>query len=253
MVDAFRLSFGTFTGIKIAPPRRVDAQTFTIALFLSFLPAFVVSGLAWLAGYLIFLLVKSSMVAAVTVIGMEILLTSGLHIDGLMDTADGAASLSKGGRQRALEIMKIGNSGPAAFATALIVILLQVATLSTAFIRGQSSIWIVGALLARYSVVLACRVGGKGAREDGMGIPFIGVVDRFWLALATVVNSVMVVSIVVLDRSWTPLVALIAVIAVGEVLRRKAEEQFGGLTGDVLGSILEKVRTIALLILVLKF
>lgn len=251
VVDALRLSFGTFTGIKVPAPRRVNAQVIKIALVLSFLPAFVVSGAAWLSGWLIFRLTHASLVAAIVVIGAEILLTSGLHIDGLLDTADGVGALAKSGRDRALEVMKVGNSGPAAFATGFVVLLLQVAVLSVAFARHVSVSWIISALLARFAVVIVCRRGAKSARPDGLGNPFIGSVDFSWLMMSAAINFVMIVFLGVGSRSWLVLVALVVSIIFGEVLKHRAETQFGGLTGDVLGSILEKVRTLSLLILII--
>jgi adenosylcobinamide-GDP ribazoletransferase len=251
VVDALRLSFGTFTGIKVREPKRVDARVIKIALFLSFLPALVVSGAAWLAGYLAFRFTHAPLVASVIVIGAEILLTAGLHIDGLLDTADGVAVLAKGGRDRALEVMRVGNSGPAAFATGLLALLLQAAVLSTAFARHLSVSWIICAIVARFAVVSSCRTGAKPARPDGLGNPFIGSVDFLWLALSAATNLAIVEVLGVGRRSWLLLATVVVAIVFGELLKRRAEEQFGGLTGDVLGSILEKVRTLSLLMLTL--
>jgi adenosylcobinamide-GDP ribazoletransferase len=250
-VDAFRLSFGTFTGIKVSAPKRVDKHVIKIALYFSFLPALVVSGTAWFSGYLAFRATQAPVVAAVIVVGAEILLTSGLHIDGLLDTADGVAALAKGGRDRALEVMRIGNSGPAAFATGLLVLLAQVAALSTAFARHLSVSWIICGLLGRFAVVFACRIGAKSARVDGLGNPFIGSVDFLWLTLSAAANLILVAVLAVGQRSWLLLAAFVISLAFGEFLKRRADKQFGGLTGDILGSILEKVRTLSLLILII--
>lgn len=250
--DAYRLSFGTFTGIKVKAPKRVDTQVAKTALVVSVLPALVVSGLAWLVGYLAFKLTGAPFVAAVIVIGVEISLTSGLHIDGLLDTADGSATLAKGGRERALEVMKIGNSGPAAFTTGLVVLLLQAGVLSVAFARHSSVSWIIAALLARLGVVISCRTGAKPARQDGLGSPFIGSVSLPWLTLSVAVNLAIAGVLGARIHTWLTLTAFIAAIVFAETLKRRAENQFGGLTGDILGSILEKVRTLSLLILAIK-
>ena len=250
VVDALRLSFGTFTGIKVTAPKRVDVQVIRIALFLSFIPTLVVSVAAWLAGYLAFRLTHAPLVSAVIVVGAEIALTSGFHIDGLMDAADGVAALAKTGRDRALEIMRTGDSGPAAFVTGFLVLSLQVALLSIAFTRHSTVSWIICALLARFSVVSSCRKTTIPARPDGLGNPFIGAINYRWLTLSTATN-LMIVGILGAGRfSWLLLVAVLIAIVFGEFLKSRFEKQFGGLTGDMLGSILEKVRTISLLILV---
>jgi len=251
VVDALRLSFGTFTGIKVATPSRIDSQVMKFALFFSFLPTLAVSGLAWLGGYLAFRFMHASLAAAALVIGAEYLLTSGLHIDGLLDAADAGAALKKSGRERALEVMKVGNSGPAALATGLLVLLLQAAALSVAFTRHQSVVWIISALLGRFAVVMACRTGSKSARPDGLGNPFIGSVDFLWLILSAVINFAIVGILGVGTRLWLILVAIVLAIAFGEVLKNRATREYGGLTGDILGSILEKVRTLSLLVLII--
>ena len=251
MVDALRLSFGTFTGIKVPAPNRIDSQVMKFALFFSFLPALAVSGLAWIGGYLAFRFMHAPLVASALVIGVEYFLTSGLHIDGLLDTADAGAVLKKSGRDRALEVMKVGNSGPAAFATGLLVLLLQAAALAVAFTRHDSVVWIISALLGRLAVVMACRTGSKSARPDGLGNPFIGSVDVVWLILSAIINFAIVGILRVGVRPWLVLVAVVLAIAFGEVLKHSAQRKYGGLTGDILGSILEKVRTLSLLILII--
>lgn len=253
MLDALRLSFGTFTGVKVEAPTKVNAHLMKMSLLLSFLPALMVSGTAWAAGYLAFRFTSASLVAAVVVVGAEILLTAGLHIDGLLDTADGAAAFAKNGRERALEIMKTGNSGPTAFATGSVVLLLQIAALSTAIAKDISVSWIICSVLARLAVVTSCRTGAKRARPDGLGNPFIGSVDFLWLIPSVVINFAIVAALGIGQRSALIVTACLVALAFAEILKRSAEKKFGGLTGDVLGSILEKVRTASLLVLIVSF
>jgi len=250
--DALRLSWGTFSNVKVKPPIRVDAKVTRLALTLSFIPALFVATVAWVCGFLAYRVTHASLVAATIVVGVEITLTAGMHIDGLMDTADGGAVLVKAGRERALEVMRLGGSGPAGIMTLLIAVILQVTALASAFTAHRSEIWIMAALLGRLAIVLSCRRGARSARPDGLGNPFIGTVN-----LASLVTSLVIylaVTLVLGIASGTPalsvLVAEVIGLVFGEVLNRRAEKQFGGLTGDVLGSILEKVRTATLLALI---
>lgn len=251
VLNALRLSFGTFTGIRVKAPVLVNRDLMGKALTLSFLPALLVSGGAWSAGYLAFRSTQSSLVAAVIVVGVEIMLTAGLHIDGLLDSADGMAAFSKSGRERALEIMKVGNSGPSAFATGFITLFLQVAALSMAIANGLSVNWIICGLMARLVVVLSCRVGAKPARPDGLGNPFIGSIGLLSL-IGSVASYLVIIFILGVGQQYSRIVVAVLVSLIyGEVLKRVAEKRFGGLTGDFLGSFLEKTRTISLLILIL--
>ena len=76
------------------------------------------------AGLLSFL---PGLVAATLVVILLELLTRGLHLDGLMDTADGI--LSGAPRERALEIMKDHNVGAMGVAAAVLLLVLKVAAL----------------------------------------------------------------------------------------------------------------------------
>ena len=67
------------------------------------------------------------LVAATLVVILLELLTRGLHLDGLMDTADGI--LSGAPRERALEIMKDHNVGAMGVASAVLLLVLKVAAL----------------------------------------------------------------------------------------------------------------------------
>ena len=76
------------------------------------------------AGLLWFL---PGLVAAALVVILLELLTRGLHMDGLMDTADGI--LSGAPRERALEIMKDSNVGAMGVVAAVLLLVLKVAAL----------------------------------------------------------------------------------------------------------------------------
>ena len=67
----------------------------------------------------------SPLAGAVLAVTVLALLTRGLHLDGLADTADGLGPLR--GRDRALEVMHRGDVGPFGVVTLVLTLLLQVA------------------------------------------------------------------------------------------------------------------------------
>ncbi|HEY0936048.1 MAG TPA: adenosylcobinamide-GDP ribazoletransferase, partial [Trebonia sp.] len=89
-------------------------------------------------------------VLAVAVLGV---LTGGLHLDGLADTADGLASRRP--RDEALTIMRQGDTGPLGVAALVLAVLLQVTALAA--LPGQLVLagLVLGAVTARTAVILA--------------------------------------------------------------------------------------------------
>ena len=90
------------------------------------------------------------LVAATLVVILLELLTRGLHLDGLMDTADGI--LSGAPRERALELMKDHNVGAMGVAAAVLLLVLKVAALG-ALARADAA----APLLAGWCAARRCR------------------------------------------------------------------------------------------------
>ncbi len=93
------------------------------------------------------------------------LLTGGLHLDGLADTADGLGSRRPA--EQALEIMRRSDAGPFGVAALVLVLLVQVCALAS-LPRGQAAAGLVlAAVTSRVAVVLA--TGAPSARPTGFG------------------------------------------------------------------------------------
>src|SRR6266851_2631288 len=102
---------------------------------------------------------------AVAVLG---LLTGGLHLDGLADTADGLGSRRPS--REALAIMRRPDIGPMGVAALLLVILVQITALAAIPAGGLSAAALVlAAVTGRVGVVLATGHGSPGARPGGFG------------------------------------------------------------------------------------
>jgi adenosylcobinamide-GDP ribazoletransferase len=205
------------------------------------------------AGAIPLLLIESSpLVAAVLAIGLLALLTRGIHLDGLADTADGLGS----GRPAlgALEVMRKGDVGPFGVVTLVLVLLAQVAALAVLVAEGHGPPALAAALVvSRLALPLACARGVPAARADGLGASVAGSVSRPMALAAVLLGLVLVVVAVVLGGARESLPALLvaasAGLAAGLAVGWHAVRRFGGVTGDVLGAVVEATFTASLVLL----
>lgn len=180
------------------------------------------------------------LLAAALAVGIEIVLTGGIHVDALADAADG---LGAGSRERAFEIMREGSIG-AFGAGALVIDLLAKTAALTSLLDDERTVWLVlGAWATGRAAPLALAWALPYARASaGSGRVLTDHARRSGLALGLAVS---VAVAIVSARSRSPALlggAATALILVGAAARRR----FGGVTGDVLGAAVEVTTTLGL-------
>jgi adenosylcobinamide-GDP ribazoletransferase len=194
------------------------------------------------------------LLAAVLAIGLLALLTGGLHLDGLADTADGLGSRRP--RDEALAIMRQSDVGPFGAAALLFTVLVQITALATVDPGwpGAGAV-LLAAVTGRIAVVLATGPGSPAARPDGFGaLVAAATTARARVAAGAAVLAVAAGTAAVVSGPAAALRAAVAVLAgllVAELLRRLAVRRLGGMTGDVFGAQIEVAAAMALLALAL--
>jgi adenosylcobinamide-GDP ribazoletransferase len=186
--------------------------------------------------------------AAVAVAAVAVL-TRGLHLDGLADTADGLGPL--GDRGRALAAMKQPDVGAFGVVTLVLVLLLQVTALARALElhRGLPTL-AVALLVGRLAMMRAGTAGVPPARPDGLGAAVAGSVPAALVAALTVVLAAAAAIPALLGHPALAghlLAAIPAGLLAAELLLRRAVRVLGGVTGDVFGALSEIATTAALL------
>jgi adenosylcobinamide-GDP ribazoletransferase len=210
----------------------------------------LVMGLAaWIVygGLVLFL---PGLVAAALVIILLELLTRGLHLDGLMDTADGI--LSGAPRERALEIMKDHNVGAMGAAAAILLLILKVAALGALSRADAAAPLIAGLCVARTLPALGvyhwpyARPAGTGEAFTRERTPGTLQLAGGFLAAGIVVAGF--VSLVTgAAGSWfAGLVVAGVAMAVSLGVQAYVARRLGGLTGDVYGMGIELAEAAAL-------
>src|SRR5918997_2477398 len=179
VLDGLRLATGTLTVIPSGPIPEIDRSMAARAMGIAPLAvvplAAVAVGVSWVtsaAGL-------PELVVGLLVVGTLALGSRGMHLDGLADTVDGLGS--GWDRNRALQIMQRGNTGPMGAAALVIMIGLQAAAIGRIVVDLPSAIFL-GAVIccSRCALALACRRGVPAAKNQGLGVAVAGSVP--WIA-----------------------------------------------------------------------
>jgi adenosylcobinamide-GDP ribazoletransferase len=246
--DGLRLALTTFTVLPVRAGR-VDRAAAATAMGLAPLVGAALGAAVGGAVALLRFAGAPALVAGAAGVGLAALLTRGLHLDGLADTADGLGSYRSG--PAALEIMKRPDIGPFGVVALVVTVLLQAAAL--AGLAGPDAVLAGTAAFAtgRLAVSWACRRGVPPARPEGLGALVAGTVGAPTLAVGTLLTAAVAVPAVP-GRPWQGPLAVAAGLAASGLLVRHAVRRLGGITGDVLGAAVELATGLALLVLVLR-
>jgi adenosylcobinamide-GDP ribazoletransferase len=256
-MNGFRLALGMFSVFPAGRPE-LDARSGPRAMVWMPLVGVLIAVVATLPVLLVWHGGGhgSALVAAAVVVGVEGLLTRGLHLDGLADLADGLGS----GRDAdgALTVMRQPDIGPFGVAALLMVVVVQLVSLAAVLAGHPAPFGIVAiatvAATARLAVVWSAGQGLQAARPDGLGAQVAGTVglvgrvgSTVWVTAAAVAASALAGASAA-DVSWLAGAGLGGLLAAWFV-RRHAVRRLGGMTGDVFGAVLEISATVTLLVL----
>ncbi|MFF6967507.1 adenosylcobinamide-GDP ribazoletransferase [Streptomyces anthocyanicus] len=252
--DGLRFAFGTLTVLAVKVSRW-DRDAARGGMLCAPLAGLAVGVAAAAAGLLLLALGAGTLLAAVATAAVPAVLTRGLHLDGLADTADGLGSGKPA--EDALRIMKQSDIGPFGVLALLFTLLAQVAALAQAYdgswARGALAA-VVSATAARLALTTAARTGVPAARPEGLGAAVAGVVPAGGAlaatAAVTLAGTAAGAYLGPYDALRTAL-AVVCAVAVAELLLRHCVRRFGGVTGDVFGGVAETAATTALVVLVL--
>ncbi|MFJ5528583.1 adenosylcobinamide-GDP ribazoletransferase [Streptomyces sp. NPDC093261] len=251
-LHGLRFAFGTLTVLPVTVTRW-DRPAARGGMVCAPLAGVVVGVLAGLLGAVLLLLGAGPLTAAVAGAAVPAVLTRGLHLDGLADTADGLGSGKAA--EDALRIMKQSDIGPFGVITLVLVLLAQVAALAqaygTSWTRGLLAA-VVSATAARLALTLAAREGVPAARPEGLGAAVAGVVPvggSLAAGLAVTAAAAAGGALFGLYGAVRAAASVVVAVAAAELLLRHCVRRFGGVTGDVFGALAETAATTALVVL----
>ena len=181
-----------------------------------------------------------TMLHAALLLTVWVLLSGGLHLDGLADSADAWLG-GFGDRERTLTIMKDPRSGPIAVVVLVLVLLLKFCALLALIEQQQFAALLMVPLIGR-SALLGVFLTTPYVRAGGLGQALADHLPRqagWWVlgvsALACVllagVSGVWALGLAVLGFAW---------------LRQVMMRRLGGTTGDTAGAMLELLEVLML-------
>ena len=263
MTKTFRLSLGMFTILPVAPRGDFQPTSQQVRGMILFAP--VVGLLIGLGAVAALFLIQElfsivelpaaasarNWLAALLTIGLIVLVTGGIHLDGLADTTDAMAS--RRDRAEALDVMRRSDLGPMGAIALLFVLSIQVTGLVIAIENGLAAVALVSAVVTgRVTAVWACRL--PAARPEGLGAWVAGSVTPVLASVVTAVTLLIPVVMLYLtgNLDWSALsivcVALVIAVVLGGLLQRWWSHRFGGITGDTIGAGIEIATATALVI-----
>lgn len=239
MMRGFLIALTFFTRIPLPIPKDVTAEEFTQSYRFYPLVGLVLGLLLWLLAKLL-ILYYPPLVLGALLLGAELMLTGGIHLDGFMDSMDGL--LSARSPERVLEIMKDSRVGAHA-SMALVGLLLLKFSLLSSLTPSTLAVLIVMPMLSRWVFQIGV-IRFPYARSQGLGKGFHE--SSQWVVFLLSGGVVCGVSFFLLGLAGPFALGITALLITFMAFR--ISNLLGGLTGDLYGAFIEISEVICLLV-----
>lgn len=235
-MNSIKYIFSFLTTIPIPRSRDLDFSKPGYSMYLFFLVGVVLSVIISLFK-LIFGMVFSESILAILTVVIMILLTGGLHLDGLADCFDGLAGNTPEKRFKIMKDSFIGSFG----VTSIVIVLLlktflikEIILLNGALIFPVVSRSILPLVIYRQPVI----------NENGISFIFKSALDIKHVILNLLVSII----VVILVEGWVFLISILLTILFALFFTSYFSLKLKGVNGDVYGATIELSETVYLLI-----
>jgi adenosylcobinamide-GDP ribazoletransferase len=232
---ALRIAFGLMTTLPVRLPADWSAGDSGRAAVWYPLVGLVIGTLTWLA-WTGAMLAFPPLAAGILTLIVWVVLTGGLHLDGLADCCDGL--LVSAAVERRLEIMKDPHIGAFGVIGLILVLFLKAAALTSLTAQSSDSI-LLAASLARWCILPAGLL--PLARPSGMGADFASGFQRSFILWGAVIPVVITVFLGIRG-----VFSIFVGLSAAALVLFLAKSNIGGVTGDVFGMVIEIVETAVL-------
>ncbi len=188
----------------------------------------LIGGLLWLTRGI--LGEAGAMLTSALLLTVWVLVTGGMHLDGLADSADAWVG-GQGDRERSLRIMKDPCSGPIAVTVVVLLLLLKFSALTELMAHSNATPLLWTPVMGR-SLVLVLMLNTPYVRPNGLGSPLVEKLPSLPVGLSALLAFLLT------GYMLGPWPLLVAGISLGW-LRFQMVQRLGGCTGDTLGATVE--------------
>ena len=235
MIKRLILSLQFFTRIPINIAIDFKGKNLKYAIFFLPLVGGLIGGLGGGAYYLLY--PHNTMIASFITLLITIILTGGLHLDGLSDTFDGF--LANREKEETLGIMKDSRVGAFGVLSLILIVLFKfILILSTPnlplalILSFANSRWIISWIISTKKI----------SKSNGLGHMFSTSKPK-----RLVILSGLIYIIILLLLNYIYIIPLIMNYFLAEYVSSISTKKIDGLSGDVYGAIIELGETISLL------
>ena len=201
----------------------------------------LLAGLAWLLSD------TPALLSAGLLLVAWVLVTGGLHLDGLADSMDAWVG-GLGDHEKTLLIMKDPYCGPAGVAGIVLLLLLKFAALHAIMESGDLTILLLAPLFGR-TVLLLLFITTPYVRSTGLATAIVSHLSRKLVMLVFVVTLITVFFLVGIGSLWLISMMMLVFILSRILMMRR----IGGMTGDVAGALVEVTEVSVLISAILIF
>jgi adenosylcobinamide-GDP ribazoletransferase len=198
----------------------------------------LVIGSVTAGGWWLFHQIFPPLVTSILTLALWVILTGGLHLDGLADCCDGL--LSTASPLRRLEIMADSRLGSFAVIGLILVLLLKLALINSLPASSLPFVFIFACVYSRWLVLLAGRQ--PAAQPDGMAVDFSSGLTNASILWGSVLPVVLLVF-----GGWQAALAAATASLTAVGIITFARSRINGVTGDVFGLTIEVAELMVLL------
>ncbi len=244
IIKGFLLQLQFLTRISLPVKIKFDKKVFTGAIYFLPLVGLLIGSLLGLTFYLVNFL-DYKILTVFSVVCIEIAVTGGLHLDGLADSCDGLFSYRS--RNKILKIMSdpcIGTNGTLAL---ILIIILKILLLVIIPDKIILPLVIIMPVIGRMNGVYAAAISCYAKKEKSIAADMINHCS-FKDLLIAVICTLMIVG---LAFKLVVFLLLLVTFIFTHLICIYVKKRIFGITGDILGAIIELSEVVILFIIVI--